>query len=257
MSTEPIKVVCIAHDFPPTSKSIVIEKTTTKILDPDQIRVRVHYACVNFADVLALGGRYQVKTNPPFVAGSEVSGVVEEIGKNVKNITKGSSVVAMAPGAWQTYIDINPSLAIPIAKTTIPDALLQQAAALTVGYSTSHVALFHERYGNTKQGQTVLVLGATGGVGLAAVQLAKLKGCRVIACASTEEKCELAKKVGGADHVINYEQRKSDWFKEVLNLTGGKGADVIYDPVGGGFTLQALKCIAWGGQVKLSVILSY
>ncbi len=243
-----IKITCVAHDFPPTSKSLEISNKQPGSLDNNKVRVRVHYACMNFADVLMLGNKYQVKLPTPFVPGMEVAGQIEQVGQNVKNMNVGACVIVLGgSNGWQTYIDVTPKECIPFSKTTVPDHVMRQAASLIVGYSTSHVALYHERYGNLKSSDTVLVLGASGGVGLAAVQLAKLKKCTVIGCASSDEKCQTVSKVGGADHVINYSEK--DWFKQVLKITNGKGVNVIYDPVGGDFTTQSLKCIAWGGKL--------
>ncbi|KAL0489783.1 quinone oxidoreductase-like protein [Acrasis kona] len=251
MSDDAIRVNCVAYDFPPTPNSIVIEKLNepTTVGD-DNVLIRVHYGCLNFADVLMLGGRYQVKVPTPFVPGMEVAGVIAKIGSKVKNVKIGDSVVALTgSGGWATFIEVGSSTVMPFSRAPVSDELMRNAAALIVGHSTSHVALMYHKYGNLQKGQTVLVLGATGGVGLSAVQLAKNKGCKVIACASSDEKCNLAIEIGGADHAINYEKHKSDWFKQVLKFTNGKGVDIIYDPVGGDFTLQSLKCIAWGGKL--------
>ncbi|KAL9647330.1 hypothetical protein ABK040_011696 [Willaertia magna] len=252
------RVVCKKFSFPPNSESLEVVNSdnnnfTLPPLKENHIRIKIKYGALNFADILSVGGLYQEKSNPPFIPGNEIAGIIIDI-NNVSdnkqiNYKIGDEVILLAEkNGWQSYLDL-PIDFKGIIK--VPKGLdLKSASGLMVAYSTSHVALSHERHGNLKEGQTVLVLGASGGVGLAACQIAKAMNCKVIACASTDEKCKICKDYGQVDYTINY-KKNENWFKEVLEYTKGKGCDVIYDPVGGNFTLQSLKCIKWGGRLLI------
>ncbi|WP_160154022.1 NADPH:quinone oxidoreductase family protein [Microbulbifer sp. ALW1] len=209
-------------------------------LQPHEVRLEVHAAGVNFPDGLMVQGKYQVKPELPFVAGGECAGIIREVGESVKGFKAGDRVIAM-PGlaAFAELVNVDHKLLMPM-----PEQLdFPQAAGFCITYATSYYA-FKQR-AQLKQGETLVVLGAAGGVGVTAIQLGKLMGARVIACASSAEKLAFCRDVG-ADEVINYsDENLKDRIRE---LTDGKGADVIYDPVGGAFTEEAYRSIAWGGR---------
>jgi NADPH2:quinone reductase len=205
-----------------------------------EIVINVKAAGLNFADVLMIAGKYQVKTTPPFVAGNEAAGVVSAIGSEVTRFKIGDSIIgALRGGAFAEKSIVAEDAAIPL-----PTSMnFEQGAAYSVAYGTSYHGL--KQGADLRPGETVLVLGAAGGVGYAAVDIAKAMGARVIAAASSEEKLAFARKAG-ADETINYaEQTLKD---EVKALTGGKGVDVVYDPVGGDLAEQALRSCAWHGR---------
>lgn len=205
-----------------------------------EVRLKVLAAGVNFPDALIIQRKYQVQPPLPFVPGTEVAGMVDAVGDGV-SMAKGTRVVAfVGTGGFAEYVCADAGLTIPLP-TGVPDEV---AAGFTMTYATSHHALFDR--GQLKSGETLLVLGAAGGVGLAAVELGKLAGARVIAAASTDEKLA-ACHGAGADALINYST--VDLREAVRTLTEGKGADVIYDPVGGGYTEPALRALAWRGRL--------
>ncbi|MCK7597595.1 NADPH:quinone oxidoreductase family protein [Microbulbifer sp. CAU 1566] len=209
-------------------------------LQPHEVRLEVHAAGVNFPDGLMVQGKYQVKPELPFVAGGECAGIIREVGESVKGFKAGDRVIAM-PGlaAFAELVNVDHKLLMPM-----PEQLdFPQAAGFCITYATSYYA-FKQR-AQLQEGETLVVLGAAGGVGVTAIQLGKLMGARVIACASSAEKLAFCRDVG-ADEVINYsDENLKDRIRE---LTDGKGADVIYDPVGGAFTEEAYRSIAWGGR---------
>ena len=205
-----------------------------------QVLIRIEAASLNFPDLLIVQNKYQMKPDLPFVPGSEYAGVIEAIGEGVTHLKVGQSVACLSgTGGFGTHTLAPAKLCMPLpAGFSAVDA-----AAFIMIYATSHHALI-DRAG-LKAGETVLVLGAAGGVGTAAIQIAKAAGARVIAAASTDEKCALCKSLG-ADEIINYTTQN---MREVLKtLTGGKGPDVIYDPVGGDFAEPAFRSIAWRGR---------
>ncbi|GAB4476753.1 MAG: NADPH:quinone oxidoreductase family protein [Burkholderiaceae bacterium] len=205
-----------------------------------EVRLKVLAAGVNFPDALIIQRRYQVQPPLPFVPGTEVAGMVDAVGDGV-SMAKGTRVVAfVGTGGFAEYVCADAGLTIPLP-VDVPDEV---AAGFTMTYATSHHALFDR--GQLKSGETLLVLGAAGGVGLAAVELGKLAGARVIAAASTDEKLA-ACHAAGADALVNYST--VDLREAVRTLTEGKGADVIYDPVGGGYTEPALRALAWRGRM--------
>lgn len=206
-----------------------------------EVRIAVHACGVNFADALIVQGKYQERPAFPFSPGLEAAGSVVECGEGVSGFAPGDRVVALCGhGGFAEEVNA-PAAAI----RKIPDAMSYTVAAgFSVTYGTSHVALDHRA--GLKTGETLLVHGAAGGVGLTAVEIGKLMGASVIATASTEDKRALARSYG-ADHTIDY---TSGGFKdEVKALTGGAGADVIFDPVGGAVFDESLRCINWEGRL--------
>ena len=205
-----------------------------------QVRVRIQAASVGFVDGLKVRGLYQTKDPLPFTPGSEFAGVVDEAATDVRGFAPGTPVMGMArSGALAEYIAV-PAAALEV----LPDGVAPEVgASFRANYLTSLYAL-SERAA-LREGENLLVLGAAGGVGIAAVQLGKLLGARVIAAASTEQKRQFATRFG-ADATVDY--TRSDWRDELKTLTGGHGADVIFDPVGGDLALQAFRSIAWRGR---------
>jgi NADPH2:quinone reductase len=204
------------------------------------VRVAIRAASLNFPDILIVQGKYQFKPALPFVPGSEYSGVIEALGEGVTQLKVGDAVAAMgSTGGFATH-------AIVAAKSVLklpPGFALEDGAAFALTYGTSHHALVDRAA--LKAGETVLVLGAAGGVGTSAIQVAKAMGAKVIAAASTDEKCAFCRELG-ADATLNYaSQNIRDALKE---LTGGKGPDVVYDPVGGDLAEPMLRSIAWRGR---------
>ncbi len=205
-----------------------------------EVRLRVLAAGVNFPDALIIQKKYQLQPALPFVPGTEVAGVVDALGEGVTQPAMGARVVAfVGTGGFAEYVCTPAITTVPVLAEVPNDV----AAGFTLTYATSHHALFDR--GAIKRGETLLVLGAGGGVGLAAVELGKLAGARVIAAASTDEKLA-ACHAAGADALVNYSTL--DLREALKTLTGGKGCDVIYDPVGGGYTEPALRSIAWRGR---------
>lgn len=207
---------------------------------PGQVLVEIKAASLNFPDLLMVQNKYQIKPPLPFVPGAEYAGVVQAVGDGVSQLKTGQGVACLSgTGGFGTHV-----LAPAAACMPLPDKFpFADAAAFIMTYATSHHALVDR--GQLKAVDTVLVLGAAGGVGTAAIQIAKTLGARVIAAASTDEKCALCKSLG-ADAIINYStQNLRDTLK---TLTEGKGPDVVYDPVGGDLAEPALRSIAWRGR---------
>ena len=207
---------------------------------PGEVVVRIHAAALNFFDTLIIAGKYQFKPAPPFSPAAEFAGTVESLGAGVTALRTSDRVLG-----YMTYGAARESVAISADKLIkIPDALdLDRAAGVCITYGTTFHAL--KDRASLKPGESLAVLGAAGGVGLAAVELGKIMGARVIACASSEAKLAFARK-HGADEGINY--ASSDLKEALRRVTGGRGADVIYDPVGGPYTEPALRSIAWKGR---------
>ena len=205
------------------------------------VRIRVHAAGVNFADILLIAGQYQEKPAFPFIPGAEAAGEVTEIGAGVNGLKVGDRVMALTGlRSFAEEVVVDAQRVLPI-----PDAMeFASAAAFPVAYGTSHGAL--EWRAHLQSGEWLLVTGAAGGVGLTAVEIGKAMGARVIACAGSTEKLAIAQQ-HGADHLIDYS--KEDIRERVKAITGGCGADVIYDPVGGDAFDAALRCVAWGGRI--------
>ena len=207
---------------------------------PGQVLLEVKAASLNFPDLLIVQNKYQIKPPLPFVPGSEYAGVVQAVGEGVKHLKPGQHVACLSgTGGFATHTLAPAAMCMPLPA----DFPFVDAAAFIMTYATSHHALIDR--GQLKAGETVLVLGAAGGVGTAAIQIAKAAGARVIAAASTDEKCALCK-AQGADLTINYSQ--GDLREAIKAATDGKGPDVIYDPVGGDFAEPAFRSIAWRGR---------
>jgi len=207
---------------------------------PGQVRVAIKAASLNFPDLLIVQNKYQIKPPLPFVPGSEYAGVVEALGEGVTNLQVGQHVACLSgTGGFGTHTLAPAALCLPLP-AGFPNT---DAAAFIMTYATSHHALIDR--GQLKPGETVLVLGAAGGVGTAAIQIAKAAGARVIAAASSDDKCALCRQIG-ADATINYSREN---LRDALKaLTEGKGPDVVYDPVGGDLAEPALRSIAWRGR---------
>jgi len=207
---------------------------------PGEAVVRIKAAALNFFDLLIIAGKYQHKPPFPFSPAAEFAGVVESIGAGVTGFAPGDRVIGWT--GWGAARERIAAGAAQLAK--LPDNLdFERAAGLTVTYATTLYGL-RER-GQLKPGETLVVLGATGGVGLAAIEIGKIMGARVIACASSDEKLAFAK-AHGADETVNY---ASDDLREALKRLGGaRGIDVVYDPVGGQYTEPALRSLGWEGR---------
>lgn len=205
-----------------------------------QVRIKVHAAGIGFVDGLKVQGLYQTKDPLPFVPGTEFAGVIDEAPGDTAGLTPGMRVMGMArSGALAEYITVNAEAVHPM-----PDGVTEElGASFRANYLTAHYAL--SARANLASGEQLLVLGAAGGVGIAAVQIGKLLGARVIAAASTAEKRDFAR-AHGADAVIDYTQ--ANWRDTLKELTQGHGADVIFDPVGGEVSVQAFRSIAWRGR---------
>lgn len=205
-----------------------------------EVVIRVDAAGLNYPDALVVQGRYQVKPPAPFVPGMELAGVVSAVGAGVEGLRVGDAVMATSTvGAFAEACAVAAERVLP-RPPSLPADL---AASSLITYGTSLHAL--EDRARVQPGETVLVLGAAGGVGTAAIELAKLLGARVIAAASSAEKLEVCRRLG-ADHLVDY--AKEDLRKRVKELTGGRGVDVVHDPVGGVYTEAALRSTGFGGR---------
>lgn len=205
-----------------------------------EVVIDVHACGVNFPDVLIVQGKYQFKPEPPFSPGGEVAGVVSAVGEGVDGIRPGDRVMASA--LWGGFAE---RLAVPAAAVnSIPEGMDMVTASVLAGaYGTSYHALKHRA--DLRPGESLLVLGAAGGVGLAAVEIGKAMGAHVIAAASSAEKLAVCTE-RGADEVIDY--GKDDLRAAIKALAGSRGVDVVYDPVGGEYSEAALRGLAWGGR---------
>ncbi len=205
-----------------------------------QVVVAMKAAGVNFPDALIIQGKYQVKPPMPFSPGTEVAGIVKKLGAGVANIKVGDAVIAYAGwGGYAEEIAVDAKACLPLPAGVD----FKVGASFMLTYGTSYHAL--KDRAQLKAGETLLVLGAAGGVGSAAVELGKVMGARVIAAASSEDKLEACKKLG-ADATINY--AKEDLREAVKRVTDGRGVDVVYDPVGDKFAEPAMRDLAWGGR---------
>ncbi len=220
--------------------ALIWKEIPTPVPQSGQVLIRIEAASLNFPDLLIVQNKYQMKPDLPFVPGSEYAGVIEALGEGVTHLKVGQSVACLSgTGGFGTHTLAPAKLCMPLP----PGFPAVDAAAFIMIYATSHHALIDRAA--LKAGETVLVLGAAGGVGTAAIQIAKAAGAKVIAAASTDEKCALCKSLG-ADETINYTMQN---IREVLKtVTEGKGPDVIYDPVGGDFAEPAFRSIAWRGR---------
>lgn len=205
-----------------------------------EVLIEIQAASLNFPDLLIVQNKYQMKPQLPFVPGSEYAGIVRALGEGVTHLEVGQAVACLSgTGGFGTHTIAPAKLCMPLP-AGFPAV---DAAAFIMIYATSHHALIDRA--QLKAGETVLVLGAAGGVGTSAIQVAKAAGARVIAAASTDEKCALCTSIG-ADATINYS--RENLREAIKTLTDGKGPDVIYDPVGGDFAEPAFRSIAWRGR---------
>lgn len=234
-----MKAVLCKELGPP--ERLVVEEVPSPVAGAGQAVVAVHAAAVNFPDLLIIQGKYQFKPPLPFSPGGEVAGVVKEVGGGVTGVAPGDRVIGFS--IWGGFAE---EIAVDAARLVkVPEGMdLTTASALLTAYGTSYHALVDRAA--LRAGETLAVLGAAGGTGLAAVAIGKALGARVIACAGTDEKLEVCRQ-HGADEVVNY--TREDLKERLKQLTSGEGADVIYDPVGGPYTEPALRAIAWKGRL--------
>lgn len=231
-------VVCTQYGGP---ELLEVKDIASPPVGPGQVKIDVKAAGVNYPDALIIQGKYQFRPEPPFTPGGEISGVVSQVGEGVTNVKVGDRVLSllMAHGGYAEQVVTDAMMAVPI-----PDAMpFDEAAGFLMTYGTTYHAL--KQRGRLVPGETLAVLGAAGGTGLTAVELGKVMGAKVIACASSDEKLALTKKYG-ADQLINYDA--VDLKEALKKATGGKGVDVIYDPVGGDYCEPAFRAIAWKGR---------
>ncbi len=231
-------VLCTEHGPP---EALTIADIPDLQAGPGQVVIKVGAAGVNFPDTLIIQNLYQFKPDLPFSPGGEVAGTVGQIGPGVDHVAVGDRVIAFPGwGGFAEQVVVEARTVIPIPETMPMDV----AAAFVMTYGTSYHAL--KDRADPQPGETLLVLGAAGGVGLAAVELGKVMGLRVIAAASTDEKLAVCKE-HGADELINYSTE--DLKVRAKDLTGGAGVDIVYDPVGGDYTEAALRATAWEGRL--------
>lgn len=230
-------ILCKSWGLPDT---LVVEELPDVVPGPGEVAIDVQAAGVNFPDVLIIQNKYQHTPELPFTPGSELAGVVRGVGEGVTNVKIGDKVLAfVSRGAFAQQIAVPAQAVVPMP----PGLDFDTAAAVTLTYGTSHHAVVDRA--QLKAGETMLVLGAAGGVGLAAIEIGKALGARVIAAASSDEKLAVCKE-HGADALINYSTQ--DLRDAIKEATGGKGLDVIYDPVGGTYAEPAFRSIAWRGR---------
>jgi NADPH2:quinone reductase len=238
-------ILCKEYGPPET---LVLSDVLSPKAGPAQIVVSVKACGVNFPDVLIIENKYQFKPPLPFAPGAEIAGVVKETGEGVTRFKPGDRVIAsVGNGGMQEEVLIDPNRCIPM-----PDSMdFDVAAGLILTYGTSHYAL--KDRAKVQVGETLVVLGAAGGVGLAAVELGKVMGARVVAGASSQEKVDLAKKHGADDGFVypsgklTRDQQK-EFSEQIKTATSGKGADVLYDPVGGDYAEPAVRAMNWEGR---------
>lgn len=233
-----MRAVVLSSYGPPPDLSV--KDIPAPALKPGHVRIRVHAVGFGFPDALMVAGKYQVKPEAPYTPGNEVAGVITEVASDVTDFKPGARVLAMAGQgglAEECVASANSLIPLPASMS------MAAAAGFLVNYGTTYHALVQRA--NIQPGETLLVLGAAGGVGLTAIEIGKALGARVLAAASTPEKLELAKR-HGADAVFNYTQ---DTIKaKVMEFTGDRGIDVAYDPVGADFAEQVVRSMAWNGR---------
>lgn len=230
-------IVCEAFDSP---QKLTLSEVQDPVPGPKEVLINIKATGLGFVDALTVAGLYQLKPDLPFVPGNEIAGIVEQAGEEVKHLRKGQRVLAMpSQGGLAEKLTIREDRCI-----SIPESLpFTSAASFLVNYCTAHHGLIH--CGNLKRGETILILGASGGVGVAAIDVAKVLGARVIAAASTEAKRDACLALG-ADDVIDY--TAPDWRKALQVKLDGKPLDVVYDPVGGDFSEPALRSLSPAGR---------
>jgi NADPH2:quinone reductase len=229
-----------AHHYGPYREVLRLDEVDRPEVPEQGAVIKVEAAGLNFPDLLSIAGTYQVKAPLPFTPGMEAAGTVVAVGARSR-LELGERVIAY--NLWGAFAEEMPVL--DAMTFTHPTAITAaQGAGFVITYQTGWFALVHRA--RLVAGETLLVHGGAGGVGIAAIQLGRALGATVIATAGTDEKCEICRKAG-AHHVVNYADE--DFVAVVNKLTGGKGADVIYDPVGGDVFDKSLKCIAWEGRL--------
>ena len=231
-------ILCKSYGPP---ENLVLEDLEDLKPREGEVLVEVYAASLNFPDTLQIEGKYQYQPPFPFIPGSEAGGIIKEIGPNVRGFDIGDRVMAN-PGIGA----MAELLCVPFERLRkIPDNMsFNTASGFPMVYTTSYYAL--KQRAELKPAETLLVLGSSGGVGVTAIELGKLMGAEVIAAASTKDKLDFAKKAG-ADYLVNYSE--GDLKTKIKELTNGKGADVIFDPVGGDLFDQATRCINWNGRI--------
>ena len=230
-------VVCTQLGDP---KLLEVKEYNKPNISENEVLIKVEAAGVNFPDALLVQGKYQIVMEPPFVPGNEVCGYIEEIGEKVK-LPIGTKVIGIPTiGGFAEYVSVNKNLVIPVNNEF--DSLA--GASLPINYGTSYYAL--KRRANAKNGETLLVLGASGGIGTASIQLAKIMGLKIISAVGSDEKSDYVKSLG-SNEIIRYD--KVDLKEAVKDLTEGKGVDIVIDPVGGNATEQALRATAFNGRL--------
>jgi NADPH:quinone reductase len=232
------RVVC--RELGPPER-LCVETFTSAQLEPGQVRVAVHAAGINFPDILMVAGQYQLKPELPFTPGVEAAGKVAELADGVDGVAVGDRVIArMRHGGYADEIVVTKSQLTPLPSNFD----YAEGATFLAAHGTAHHALVDR--GQLQRGEVLLVHGAGGGVGLAAVEIGKLLGATVVAAASSEEKLGVAK-AKGADHLVLY--AREPFSDAVKRATDGRGADVVFDPVGGEILENSLRCIAWGARI--------
>jgi NADPH2:quinone reductase len=236
-----MKAILCKEYGPPSS--LVFEDVPSEPVPPGSVKIGVRAAGVNFPDVLIIQGQYQFKPTPPFSPGAEVSGDVLEVGSGVSGFSVGDRVIGMC--GWNGFRE---EVIVTADRCLLMPAKMDYdtGAAISMTYGTSYHALVQR--GRLKAGETLLVLGATGGVGTAAVEIGKLLGANVIAAGGSDEKLKAVKEKYGIVHVVNYASG-APLKDQIKTLTSGTGADVIYDAVGGDLFEQALRSINWDGRL--------
>jgi len=234
------------HELGEPEQVMVLEERPEPDVRPGDVRLRVHAAALNFPDVLMCRGDYQVKPPTPFTPGAEVAGVIDELGEGVENFRVGDRVLAI-PNFGNGGFAESTTASAAGGVFPIPDAMpFGAASALHVVYQTGHLAL--HRRAHLQPGETLLVHAGAGGVGTAAIQLGLAAGARVVATAGGADKVEVCRKLG-AHLALDYRER--DFVDAVKEFTDGRGADVIYDPVGGDTYDRSTKCIAFEGRILI------
>jgi NADPH2:quinone reductase len=229
---------CVEHGPP---ERLVINELPSPVAGPGEVVITVKAAALNFPDVLIIENKYQFKPPLPFSPGSELAGIVKDVGDGVTRVKPGDRVMAfIVHGAFAEEVKVEAGRVLPV-----PDEMdLATASALLLTYGTMDHGL-RDR-GGLQAGESVLVLGASGGIGLASIEIAKALGARVLAAASTADKLDACRE-HGADAVVNY---STDDLREAIKaFTGGRGVDIVVDPVGGPYTEPALRSIAWRGRL--------
>jgi len=234
----PKAVVC--HELGPP-EGLRLETFTARPLQPGEVRIAVHAAGINFPDILMAAGEYQLKPDLPFTPGVEAAGDVIEVDGAAKGVSVGDRVIVkMRHGAYADEAVVAASQLTPLPSTFD----YAEGATFLAGHGTAYHALIDR--GHVRPGEVLLVHGAGGGVGLAAVEMGKFLGATVIAAASSEEKLGVAQ-ARGADHLVLY--AREPFRDAVKRITDGRGADVVFDPVGGAIFEESMRCIAWGARL--------